>query len=167
MTGRTTVIIAHRLSTIRNANKIIVMEKGTVVEEGDHQTLMMTKGTYYRLLQQQNLRQMEEQEEVTKMLRSSNTIDQQDLPIRIDSLAPSIFDELRGKETKVKPNTTLALLRMNKPEWLSIVIGCITCALIGAREPAFCLVQTELAVVCFSSHRSLLSILSSIDFSKL
>ena len=153
--GRTTVIIAHRLSTIRNADKIIVMEKGVVMEEDDHETLIMTKGIYYKLLQQQNLRQAEEQEKATKMLRHS------DLSTRMDSLTPSLFNELYAKEnltgndhedkkkiTKIKPNTTLALLRMNKPEWLSIVIGCITCALIGAREPAFCLVQTELTVVC-------------------
>jgi ABC-type multidrug transport system ATPase subunit len=60
--GRTTLVIAHRLSTIRNADKIIVLEKGEVVEEGDHETLMKTKGTYFNLLQQQNLRQAEEEE---------------------------------------------------------------------------------------------------------
>ena len=47
---RTTVIIAHRLSTIRNADKIAVVDKGAVVEEGTHYELIVAKGLYYRLL---------------------------------------------------------------------------------------------------------------------
>jgi ABC-type multidrug transport system fused ATPase/permease subunit len=47
--GRTTLVIAHRLSTIRNADKIVVMEAGRVVEEGDHATLLARGGTYARL----------------------------------------------------------------------------------------------------------------------
>jgi ATP-binding cassette, subfamily B, bacterial HlyB/CyaB len=50
---RTTFIIAHRLSTVRNANRIIVMDKGTIVEQGDHYTLMNQKGVYYYLNSQQ------------------------------------------------------------------------------------------------------------------
>jgi ABC-type glutathione transport system ATPase component len=57
-------MIAHRLSTIRNADKIIVMHKGEVVEEGDHDALMEAKGTYYTLVEQQTLRQVEEVEEL-------------------------------------------------------------------------------------------------------
>lgn len=49
MQGRTTVIVAHRLSTIRQAGRIIVMEKGKIVEEGDHARLMQKKGRYYNL----------------------------------------------------------------------------------------------------------------------
>jgi ATP-binding cassette subfamily B protein len=50
---RTTFIIAHRLSTVRNADRIIVMDKGTIVEQGDHYTLMKEKGLYYYLNSQQ------------------------------------------------------------------------------------------------------------------
>lgn len=48
-TGRTTLIIAHRLSTIRNADKIVVMEAGRVVEEGTHSALLDAGGSYARL----------------------------------------------------------------------------------------------------------------------
>lgn len=49
MQGRTTFVIAHRLSTIRNADKIIVLEQGRIVEQGNHEELLSKKGRYYQL----------------------------------------------------------------------------------------------------------------------
>jgi subfamily B ATP-binding cassette protein MsbA len=49
MKGRTTLVIAHRLSTIRNADRIIALVNGEIVEEGNHETLMAKRGEYYRL----------------------------------------------------------------------------------------------------------------------
>ena len=47
--GRTTLAIAHRLSTLRRANRLIVLDRGQVVEEGQHEELLAKKGAYYRL----------------------------------------------------------------------------------------------------------------------
>ena len=53
MAGRTTLMIAHRLSTIRNADRIIVLVNGRIVEEGNHEDLLEKKGEYYKLYQMQ------------------------------------------------------------------------------------------------------------------
>lgn len=49
MTNRTTFVIAHRLSTVRNANAIMVLENGEIIERGDHDDLLSQKGRYYEL----------------------------------------------------------------------------------------------------------------------
>ena len=49
MEGRTVFVIAHRLSTVRNANAIMVLEKGRIIERGDHDDLISQKGKYYQL----------------------------------------------------------------------------------------------------------------------
>lgn len=53
MADRTSLVIAHRLSTIQHADEIVVMQKGMVVEQGTHLTLMAKRGFYYRLVQMQ------------------------------------------------------------------------------------------------------------------
>lgn len=55
MRGRTSLIIAHRLSTIRNADMILVMEHGQIVERGTHEELLRMKGKYFTLNQEQFL----------------------------------------------------------------------------------------------------------------
>ena len=50
MVGRTTVVIAHRLSTIRNADQIVALQNGRIVEQGTHDELMGKGGTYQKLV---------------------------------------------------------------------------------------------------------------------
>ena len=49
MKGRTSFVIAHRLSTVKNADCIMVMEQGCIIERGTHDELLAQKGRYYHL----------------------------------------------------------------------------------------------------------------------
>ena len=51
--GRTTIIIAHRLSTIKNADRIVVLKDGEIIEQGTHEELIKAAGEYLKLTQQQ------------------------------------------------------------------------------------------------------------------
>jgi ATP-binding cassette subfamily B protein len=52
-TGRTVVIVAHRLSTVSNADNIILLDKGRIIEEGTHHQLTTLRGEYYKLVKNQ------------------------------------------------------------------------------------------------------------------
>ena len=53
MEGRTTLVIAHRLSTVRDADRVVVLDGGRVVEEGTHDALLARNGLYRRLVERQ------------------------------------------------------------------------------------------------------------------
>ncbi|CAF1207252.1 unnamed protein product [Adineta steineri] len=110
--GRTTLIIAHRVSTIRHANKIIVVHNGQVIEEGDHDSLMHAQGAYYGLVEAQNLRTIEEDDEISLELDKSEQTtlvvqnneqlldSQRNRSSTVISLTPSIITALYGKKNQ-------------------------------------------------------------------
>lgn len=63
--GRTTIVIAHRLSTIRNADLIIALEKGEVLEHGSHDELMERQGLYYELVTAQQRKDSNEDGDIS------------------------------------------------------------------------------------------------------
>ncbi|UJR23295.1 hypothetical protein I4U23_026311 [Adineta vaga] len=161
--GRTTLIIAHRLSTIRHADKIVVVNKGEVVEEGDHESLMKARGIYFDLVEHQQLRQVEEHEAM-KLENSdvASLFPSQFGPNRkrrstLVNIATSMLhtihprrnsirdpDSLKDVQKEIDSNTTLSIFKMNKPEWLLITLGCIAAFFNGALEPTSAIVQTKL-----------------------
>ena len=63
MKQRTSLIISHRISTIKDADEIIVLENGEIVERGTHESLLSFRGEYYGLYQKQLLAEQIEREE--------------------------------------------------------------------------------------------------------
>ena len=59
MQGKTSIIIAHRISTIKNADKILVLDNGEIIEQGTHDYLMQQKGNYFELYEKQLLEEEE------------------------------------------------------------------------------------------------------------
>ncbi|HCP48209.1 MAG TPA: ABC transporter permease, partial [Deltaproteobacteria bacterium] len=53
MEGRTTLVIAHRLSTVKEADRVVVLDEGRVVQEGPHDTLVVQGGLYQQLVRRQ------------------------------------------------------------------------------------------------------------------
>ena len=54
MKGRTALVIAHRLATIAKCDRILVIDKGEIIEQGSHSELMVAKGAYHRFFQLQS-----------------------------------------------------------------------------------------------------------------
>jgi len=69
--GRTSFVIAHRLSTIRNADKVLVLEHGEIVERGTHSSLMAARGKYYDLYMSQFRREAGQEEEEPQAVSAS------------------------------------------------------------------------------------------------
>ncbi|CAF2682116.1 unnamed protein product [Rotaria sp. Silwood2] len=172
--GRTTLVIAHRLSTIRNADKIVVMHKGNVVEEGDHESLMQARGTYFALVEQQNLRKAEEEEQFNfeQRERNGSIVTKQTEEIQLDmgrkrgstmvsltSAISALYSQKKNSLTnedaleeeddseEKKPNVALQMLIMNKPELTFIVFGCIACTCNGGIQPAFGVILSKITAV--------------------
>ena len=68
MEGRTTFVIAHRLSTIRNADVILVLKDGEIIERGKHDELLAQKGFYFELY----MSQFKKQEEIAALVDNEN-----------------------------------------------------------------------------------------------
>lgn len=119
--SRTTVVIAHRLATVRNADKIIVMTAGKVVEEGTHEVLVEQKGVYYELVRAQSLLGGESS---TSSLSSATT--------RVEDMAAERVEQgdqdvvLEEPEMLYSAGTLLRrCLDMSKPDAVIIAIGLI------------------------------------------
>ncbi|KAF0561604.1 multidrug resistance protein MDR [Gigaspora margarita] len=138
--GRTTIVIAHRLSTIRNATKIIVMNKGVIVEMGTHPELMNKKTFYSKLVEIQQIQQSLKTEEIINDLNSLITLPKDEVTELF-----TIKNEDRQKsdvEMALDHNACqftaweliMKIVSINKPELLILSIGIIASIINGKRK---------------------------------
>ncbi|KAK5639991.1 hypothetical protein RI129_010802 [Pyrocoelia pectoralis] len=135
----TTIIVAHRLSTIRNANRIVVLSKGAVVEQGTHRELMSKQGAYYNLVNTQSSAQ-DFQDDLNDEDHPISTFDDKKLSSVHGSIHVTDLIEIEESNT----TSLLAILRVNKPETWNIALGCITSIIMGATMPAFAILFGEI-----------------------
>ncbi|KAG4098414.1 multidrug resistance protein 1 [Neocallimastix lanati (nom. inval.)] len=165
--GRTTLVIAHRLSTIKNADLIIVMEKGVIIETGTHDELMKLQKNYYNLVKNQEIKIKKEEEDdedssddniakdpdTVKQTMNDDAFVKANRESTILSRITSTFSMTRRQTTgalsevsTLNPmNKTYDLKDMewkryinyNKPYWLSNLLGFIGALFNGGIQPAF------------------------------
>ncbi|KAG9306772.1 hypothetical protein G9A89_005672 [Geosiphon pyriformis] len=156
-TNRTTVVVAHRLSTIKNADKIVVMQKGEIMEIGRHDELIEREGIYYGLVKAQELKTKRDahddndsDDEESISSQNGETIIEMDekkkqFLRRMSTKASTVKsnEEIIADDYEQKSKEKLLLIRvfkMNLPEWPIIIFGILGAAVNGAIMPLFSLV---------------------------
>ncbi|XP_068633659.1 ATP-dependent translocase ABCB1-like [Battus philenor] len=136
--GRTTIIVAHRLSTIRNVDVIYVFKDGEVIECGNHEELMNTKGHYYDMVMVQS---SPEQNITTDKM---NTIVQSDWDINEMQEDEGEFVKIEEKkEEKEETVSFWRVIRLNAPEWKSASAASLCSLLSGFAMPLFAVVMGD------------------------
>ena len=132
--GRTTIVIAHRLSTIKNADNIVVMAKGKIVEQGKHDELLKRGGVYQSLVQAQELTsQILPGNKIAVVEKDGQVVEEK---IALTKTATSYTPaSVKAKDDKEKEYSTWELIKfswsMNDQEHLLLIIGFIACFLAG------------------------------------
>nr|QNH67870.1 ATP-binding cassette transporter subfamily B member 1-like protein X3 [Brachionus rotundiformis] len=154
--GRTTIIIAHRLSTIRNADLIIFISNGKVMEKGTHEELMEIKGEYYNLVQTQNKTKEEihvhahkHGDHLKDSLDSSSSESESDSESEYEkkSLEIDLVENEADKLSKKKYYPfyfEIRLFKLHAPDWFWLLFGSIGQAISAIIQPATALVFAEI-----------------------
>ncbi|KAK1434257.1 hypothetical protein QVD17_11177 [Tagetes erecta] len=159
--NRTTMVIAHRLATVRNADRIVVMEQGSVIESGTHKKLMEAKGAYFGLIKLASAAVSSNHGEMGKGQSKNETSSAQDLlksnhvlEISRSEYMKSVQEEEQvetQKETKPRSYMISEVWKLQKPEGGILFVGIILGMVAGAILSIFPLVLGEGLKVYFNT----------------
>ncbi|XP_058065127.1 multidrug resistance protein homolog 49 isoform X1 [Anopheles bellator] len=143
--GRTTLVVSHRLSTITNADKIVYIDRGIVMEQGTHDTLMAARGLYYELVVASGSQKAAEDEDTSggpanDGSPSHSVEDSSD----DESDSGKSEEKCEEEQEEVYPVSLMRLLKLNSPEWPYILFGCAAAIVVGASFPAFAVLFGEM-----------------------
>ncbi|RVD83845.1 uncharacterized protein DFL_005619 [Arthrobotrys flagrans] len=146
-TGRTTVVIAHRLSTIRDTDNIIVMSKGTVIEQGTHSALIAAGGAYSRLVLAQNISQRKSEQgvELTEKPEAAGDLDTlMNVPSKADKQAED-FEAVRHKTLQYNLFKCLfIIIGEQRRLWLPFAIISMAAGIAGGTYPALAILFSRI-----------------------
>lgn len=161
MLNRTTTIIAHRLSTIQDADTIIVLKNGQVVESGDHSELMSKNGEYAALVSLQVSDQVNDSGIISPSGSSRYSSFREHFSFQHSLQDSKSFRETElqiqsaSKDSKSSPSPSIwELLKLNAPEWPYAVLGSVGAVLAGIQAPLFALGITHVLSAFYSPHHS-------------
>ncbi|KAF0711105.1 Aste57867_5382 [Aphanomyces stellatus] len=152
---RTTIIIAHRLSTIRNADRIVVLSQGRVVEDGTHESLMQMDGGQYKALVQAQHR--------TKAQGKDDEADYQlGVAAQYVSETPATVEQTKRLNdeqshvcsddesvTSAVPVPISRVWRLSSPEWPQLVCGGLAALVHGSLHPMWGVILTKCTLVFY------------------
>ena len=156
--GRTTIIIAHRLSTIKDADNIVVMTQGSIVEQGTHDALLTKQGAYYSLVEAQKIAETEEMspdeeayiDEVDDKIVRQQSLDRKSMEYEVDPDDKNIgnimkattqtFIVIQGSPTDGEAEYSLwTLIKLiasfNLTEWYWMILGLFFSIICGGGNP--------------------------------
>ncbi|XP_039747692.1 multidrug resistance protein homolog 49-like isoform X2 [Pararge aegeria] len=151
--GRTTIMVSHRLATVLNANRIVFIEKGEVVEDGTHEELMVLRGRYYQLVLE-NEPSIAPDASTPESSKKHARIRRPKLEklVSLDSMTSVDIDEDSGSEDEVEPDqkevkeyepTTWEIMKLCEPEKYLMTIGIIAAIAVGSSFPCFAILFGE------------------------
>ncbi|KAI8083358.1 p-glycoprotein [Gilbertella persicaria] len=162
-TNRTTIVIAHRLSTVRNADLIVVMEQGNLIEQGTHSELLAKRGVYAQLVKKQEIQTSNEEDTDHETLLRNEAIDvnrRSCIELQQRGSSPSTvismgrksrysavdgYEEKRQREKQEKKGRkkmkapVWRVLRQMRPQWGWMSLGCVGAAMAGSVFPMYSL----------------------------
>eukprot|EP00052_Salpingoeca_macrocollata_P009650 m.75889 g.75889 ORF g.75889 m.75889 type:complete len:1275 (-) comp17197_c0_seq1:75-3899(-) len=132
-TGRTTFTIAHRLSTVRNADYIVVLHKGEIVEEGTHEQLVAKQGKFYNMLKAQ---ETEKESAAEQKDSEQNSAEEGESAL---TRTKSTKDKKEEEERLAASINTWEILKwawtLARPDWRIIAYSLVGAAIVGALWP--------------------------------
>ncbi|KAI3763186.1 hypothetical protein L1987_53638 [Smallanthus sonchifolius] len=148
--GRTTITIAHRLSTLRDADVIVVIQSGEVIESGSHNQLLVNTGGPYSVMVQ-----LQKTLGHTQSVTSVNVITMT-AEITETTVTSSCHKEPTNEQTEEEEEeeedsrpTWRHLIQMNQPEWKPALTGCIGALLNGLIQPSLAFAQGAMLSMFF------------------
>ncbi|KJZ70341.1 hypothetical protein HIM_10270 [Hirsutella minnesotensis 3608] len=142
--GRTIIVIAHRLSTVRNADNIVVISKGEVVESGSHEQLLERGGVYARLVKAQDLGTGAGKADDDEEAAEDKDVAPADLDVsRTHASAASESAVPRGHQPYGLLRGLLLILREQRSLWWQVAVMLVCCVFGGGTYPALAILLSK------------------------